>query len=383
MAELGRSAGLDGADTGAASAIRTLLTGDAHARRLALQSAWGSRDAAVVKGGLGDPSRLIRAASLPLAAAVLDADDLLPVFAGMSRRTRRGLLVQLRKRRRPDVADRLLQSVQADQDFGPLLAYGSGSFVERHLPSAAEGAGLDWAALAEAHARVVADHLIRNAAGATEADRAFRLRVVWALPALGEQVPDRAVDLVRLLAPHGLARLPLAALAARRPDAVADLLLADNGGHSVSFGAVAHRMAPARLLAVLDRFGDIGGPSPARWIRRLPPGLRADVFAITGRAWRNADGAVSLPILRLLPAVLASGGSGPPPGLAGLRDPAAAIHALCRPAAMAGGARMAGTVPGRSGRRASGRCPASADPQHTVRAVRRSRLADPAAAAAT
>ena len=305
MAEVGRSAqspGPDGAE--AAAILAEMRRGIGFERRMALQAGWGSRDPAVAVLSLADASRLVRTAALPLAAALCDGSALLDALDTANPAARRALLRQVRRRRRGALLDPYLQRLadRNDREFGALLHHGSAPFVARHLPAMALQAGLDWRALARAHPRLAAEHLTRMAAAADELDARTASIARVALPVLAEHGPDAALGLVRALARHvALGTLPLSELVRRRPAAVADLCLEADGTRLPPFAPVAHRLDQDRLLALLRRFGTLGGGDAVRWLRRLPPDRRGAVHALAGRGWRNAEGMVSLPLLMLLP----------------------------------------------------------------------------------
>jgi len=213
----------------------------------------------------------------------------------------------MHRRGRGGAIDAVLQAFadRGDPGFGRFLAYGSEAFVARRLPDAARTIGnLDWRALARHHPRTAAAFLTGAVRAAAELNARLTAVARTALPVLAEHCPDAAVELAVALARHvPLAFLPLDVLVGRRPAAVADLCLAAPAPCPVSFAAAAPRLDQDRLLALLARFGTLGGRScaPSRWLRRLAPGLRAAAYEVANRGWRDKDGAIPLAILHLLP----------------------------------------------------------------------------------
>ena len=304
MALLGRQA--RAGDAAARSDIAGLAKGDGYERRLALQAGWGSRDALAAVRGLSDPSRLLRTAAGHQATAFCDAAQLVEALERAPPPIGKRLLQGMRRRRRTAELDAYLELLAERNDprLGCLIPYGSPGFVARHLAARAEDAGPDWHHLARAHPGLTAAYLTQATAGAAELDGRLLSQARIALPELSDQAPDAALDLVLALSAHvPLSTLPLMILVQRRPNEAAALHLAAGDRLPVSFAPVAHRLQEDRLLALLDRFGGIGDRygGPAAWLRRLPPGQRGPVYHLAGRGWRDADGAIALPILMLLP----------------------------------------------------------------------------------
>ena len=145
MVEVGRIA-----EAGSVAVLAELRRGNGYERRLALQAAWGSRDSAVAAEGLADPSRLARGMARDIGATLCSDAQLVAAVDGSPLSARRSLLARMRRRGRRDAIDTVLQAFadRGDPGFGRFLAYGSRTFVARHLPDAARAVGdLDWRAL--------------------------------------------------------------------------------------------------------------------------------------------------------------------------------------------------------------------------------------------
>ena len=307
LAELGVAAAAG--DRVAGGALDGLRRGeDAYSRRLAVQAAWGSRDPSLAVAGMTDASRLVRQRAGRLAAALCDDAALAALFGRIAPADRRRLVRFLHRRRRPGAVDALLQRMldAGEAELWPLLPFASAAFVAGVLRGAP--AGLPWSSVALLHPAVVVEHLLSRAAaeGTGPLDGFPLLQVRWVLPALSRSAPDEALRLLAGLLPRlPLAGLPLRGLVSARPDALAELCL--QAGHCpVSFAAVAGRLRPDLLLALLHRFGSPGPGSGnvSRWLRRVPPAQRAAVYDRANRGWRAADGTVPLSILVLLPRTL-------------------------------------------------------------------------------
>jgi len=117
-------------------------------------------------------------------------------------------------------------------------------------------------------------------------------RLLWQAGALliplAEAAPEVVVRLLRQLHPQvGLGQAPLVGLqrvADRRPNEVADLVLASVDPVRLRFEAVIARLTPKRVLARLAR-GALGRPET--WLGRLPVAHRLRVLAAVA-AWGTA-----------------------------------------------------------------------------------------------
>ena len=301
MVGFGRRAATDPA---AAAVVAALERGRPYERRLAVQSCAGSRDGAHLLRALADPSRLVSGLAAWLAPDVCDDAQVLTALAGANLAARRKIIVRLHRRGRQATIEAFLTRLadQGHPDLVRLLPYGSGRLVAQHLDRYPDAAAADWSKLANWDPAAAADAMERRAAGAGGHDARLAWQAHAVLAVLADRLPDRAVALARALGRHApVGRLHLAPLVRRRPNEVADLVLADDTGPSVRFGAVAHRLDPERLLALAERRGAALGP-PELYLKRLPPTLRARLYALCERGWRDADGAVRLQVLERLPA---------------------------------------------------------------------------------
>src|SRR5262249_14908002 len=110
MVELGRHAATDPA---VAATLDALEGGDWYARRLALQSCFGSRDGARVVRAIGDPSRIVRGLAVALAPLTCDDRQAETAVLAAPRAVRRALLRRLVHRGRRGPIDALLDRLAA------------------------------------------------------------------------------------------------------------------------------------------------------------------------------------------------------------------------------------------------------------------------------
>ena len=305
MVALGQQAA---ADAETAALLQALATSpDYYERLLALLACYGSRNDAAIAAALADPSRLLRQLALTLAAKVGTDAQALAALAGLPRRAQTKLLRTLRQRRRLAVIDAFLESLaatQAPEQLALLLFFGSAAVVQRHLPTVLPRWGtIDWARLARFHPDAAFAQLHSQLRAQTGPDARLLAHTNAALPALAEHRPAHALALVRELLRHeSPARVALTAVAARRPNEVADLLLthADGAAAHLDLSSQVPRLAEDRLLAVL-RHRPALVPGRATWLPRVPPAVRRAAFALVGAGWRNPDGVVPAALVALLP----------------------------------------------------------------------------------
>ncbi|HLW00278.1 MAG TPA: hypothetical protein VKT82_16545 [Ktedonobacterales bacterium] len=302
MVELGRMAAGDASVTAMLAAFEQ---GEFYERWLALQSYYGSRDGAQVLRALSDPSRLIRAGAIKLAALLCNDAQAQEALSLLTIDQCHRLLLRLFKRHRQTPIDAFLTTLAASGDSRLLLFLPFGSpaifkqYLEQVLPTAGQ---IDYRRLARFHPTLVSAALLQRAAETTQLDQ----RLIWlanvVLPELADRLPDEALALVRSLMSHvSLAALDLAQLALRRPNEVADLVLESDTQPRADFARVAHRLHPERLHDLIER-GLLANPE--HWLKRLKPDQRASAYAIARLGWRDADGCLPVMVVGLLPAAL-------------------------------------------------------------------------------
>jgi hypothetical protein len=278
--------------------------GDWQERQWALAACWGSGDADRPARLVDDPSRTVATYANVLLAALGTDEQLTQTLLTLSGPRRKHLLRQLRRRDRLAPIDAFVAQLQARGDPQALRYRSLASLPET---AGADGATLDptsWQRRAAHRPQETADRLVR-ALEATEQPHALLFQAAnAALRVLAVTHPDPALAVVRALARHlPLNQIGLRPLLARRPNEVADLVLASTSPAALDFSSVVRRLDPARLVALLERQpGTLS--SPTRWLRELTPNQRAVVFERCGAAWRDADDCVPAQLLALLPAEL-------------------------------------------------------------------------------
>jgi hypothetical protein len=300
MVELGRAAARD---SESAATLAALEAGGFRERHLALQSCYGSGDAAHVLRALVDPSGTICGLAARLVPVVCDDAQAEAALAAASHRTRRVLLRQLAKRGRRAPIDAFLASLAArgDERLTTAIRFGSPEVAARFIEPAMERASAsDWRHLARRHPDLTANALRRRAEAAGHLDTCLIALANTVLPMLAEVSPDSALPLVRALARHApLAQLELWRLAERRPAEIADLVLHSRDRAHVSFNWVARRLDIERLLA-LASWQAVTLHERRDWFRRLTPQQRAELYAAGANGWRDSDGCLEPWLVGLL-----------------------------------------------------------------------------------
>lgn len=305
MVELGHRASTGDSMATATLQALSIRTGF-YERFLVVESCYGSRNGAQVLQALSDPSRILRRLALRLVPIVCTDEQVLAALEGASRKIQAVLLLGISRRRRSSVTDAFLERLAASVDdrISQLLPFGSTEAVARLLPAASPLFGIhDWTRLARRHPSIAFEALHQRSQAQTEPDPRLLLHVNAVLAELAQSRPDDALTLVRSLLRHEPPRrLDLQRLAARRPDEMADLLLAheDGGAARVSLSKCAYRLSPERLMSLLRHRVTLL-PQKTVWLRRLSPDLRRASYEQAGLGWRDAEGIIDAAIITLLP----------------------------------------------------------------------------------
>ena len=305
MVELGKLAATDAA---IAKTLDALEAGGFFERMLALQSCYGSGNGPRIVRFLADPSRTLRGRARTLLVRFGSDEEVRQSLSAARAEGRIALLGRLRPARRWVPIDAFLDDL-ADREPAALVAllpYGSRAAVARHLAAVRDRCGdLFWKRLA----RLQPDEAARAIGADLNADPTPGPRLlheaILVLTGLVGRAPDPALGLATALAAHlPLGRLlpGLQTLVARRPNGVADLLLASADAVHLSFDAVAHRLDGGRLEA-LHRRRPTALAYPASWLRKLDPATRAALVATFERQWRDAEGCAPLAVVAALPAL--------------------------------------------------------------------------------
>ncbi len=299
MFELGRATF---ADASIASTIAVLQHGDVYQRALALQSCFGSRDAAHVLRALADPSRSIRALALGLVAVICSDAEVQTALSSLPLAMQRALLRRLHRRNRQAPIDTFLETLASRQDttLKKLLPFASSSVVIHNLQQVIDRYELpDWRRLARLHPSLAVEQLRARATSIGTSDQRLILQVNAVLSPLSRFAPDQALDLVRAI--HTivpLAQLHVPMLAKRRPDEIADLLLQSDEVNNLNMNTIARRLSTERLLALLTRYASA---LSSRCFRDLTPDHRLAIYMLCARGWRTDEGLLSYEIVAALP----------------------------------------------------------------------------------
>jgi hypothetical protein len=300
MVELGR---LATSDASIRNTITAFAQGNVYQRVLATQSCFGSLDSAQALQALSDPSRSVRALSLDLAALVCSDAELLTALDSIPLDMKKVLLHKLHQRHRQIPIDMHIETLASRQDvlLSKLLPLGSLEVVTRHLGQVIEQLELpNWQRLARMHPSLAVEQLRARAVDTESFDQRLLLQVNAVLPLLTRFTPDLALDLVRtILTIIPLARLDVQALARKRPNEIADLVLQSDEQCHIKFDDVAHRLNSERLLAL---FAHHPGTISTGCFHRLTPQQRLAVYTVCERGWRNTEGILPYNIVEALPA---------------------------------------------------------------------------------
>ena len=275
--------------------------GNSYEKRLALQSCHGSRDGARVLRLSSDASRLVRNGAISVAAAVCDEAQLATLFAALSARPRRLLLVALLKLGRS--ADAMVSHVaRQGGDVEALLGLASPQLAANLLASSWGRASLDdWARLARSQPKLALAQVLAEAVTLEVPDRALLARANAVLGSASEREPDLALGLARELSRvFPLAELDWSGLLRMRAQATAEMVLDSGDRLALDWGGVAHRLSRPTLLALAERLDGALRPLH-RVLKRLPIDDRAALYARFGRGWRDERGAIEPQVLALLP----------------------------------------------------------------------------------
>jgi hypothetical protein len=238
-----------------------------YQRRLALASAFTSRDGALVFSMVCDPSRLVRSLALRLVAlACDDAQALEATKLSFEMGREKKLLGHLARAGRSAVVDACIDWLAKKQGivhFADLLTYASASAVRRHIARALSRPSTTfWTRLARQHPTALAGVLEdRVRAQRGDADDVTRMLLREHLGALAGRVPDAVLSLSDAMLERGSRpdAAVIAKLAARRPEATSALLVK----HGIA-QVIEPRSSKSALDALSDEaFAQLARDAPA------------------------------------------------------------------------------------------------------------------------
>jgi len=299
--ELGRKAKNDPEKV---SLIDNLQQGNYYERLLALYSCYGSYNGDRVLAATKDSSRSLRNKAIDLITVVGNDEKAVAAVESLNYKQCRTLFKYLRKRNRLSVIDRCLEKLIARQDsqLDKLLPYGTADLVNRYLDKILERAGIDeWHNLVRLHPEIALDALQRYAEQSIGKD----WRLVWyfnrIIPRLSELYPDRVLSLVNSLIEHPVfSSLRWQNLVFYRPVESAQLALKLEDKANIKLDSVAHKLPQDLLIELINRQPQTVN-SYARWLPKLKPEQRSQIYNQCNLSWRDGDGCLPIHLVKLFP----------------------------------------------------------------------------------
>lgn len=277
-------------------------------RVLAAVACLGSKDVAVLESMTQDPSRLISHRAHALLCEVGTDQAITNALLKLPPRRASKLLIHLR-RRRPHVVDQFVttRATEGDSVAWPLVPLGSETLLEKYIEVAAERGGSKfWRRLAVFFPARAAAEIVDRLNRATSPDGLLFGYARTVIQNLSRRTPELAIVVVEALRAHvPIASIPLQELVARRPEFVADLMIATGEKFAVSFERVVERLGTHRILAIF-RMSPIYLGDTSRWLARLPGEQRAELYQELAPAWTTGEGEVGSAIISRLPQHLRS-----------------------------------------------------------------------------
>ena len=302
MVEVGRQARTD---PRAAAALAEMARGRFYERRLAVQACAGSGDREHVLRAVDDPSALIAGLALHLLPMVATDADATELLRKLPARRRKRLVKGLWRQGRREAVQAHVDWLAGRNDHAgvsALLAYVSEAQARAHVEKHGDRmSDADWRQVARRFPKLAGEAMRKRLESATQSDPRLAWQAKGVLEELGTRDPNAALSLVKPANRHApLEALNLQPLTMRRPNQVVDLVLASDERTDLRLGFVADRLDAQRLRSLLTRRPrDVGDEE--RWLRRLPPGRRAEAWAAAEGKWRHADGSVDLSVLNRMP----------------------------------------------------------------------------------
>ncbi len=298
MVELGRRAA--SGDSDALACVGAMRSHESiYVRCLALQTVYGSRDAAVVLGCIGDVSRSVRRKAARLLRIACSNEQITAALHQIAeRRLLTRMLGHLSRHGLSAPADAFIAQCLNDKNNPKaidLLAYGSSALAEQYASELHEKAGsLAFVRLAKYHPAFTAEFLIREVQASPSLDPRQRYRYMSLFALLAKGAPDATLKLIRLLFERNEETNTLAAalreLVRKRPTEVFDLLKMRRESSRpqrppgafgvVRFDAVAHKLGAERLAYLIAHAASTLSDSKRgrRWFLRLSGDDRKSVI---------------------------------------------------------------------------------------------------------
>lgn len=284
--------------------ISDLATGDFYERYLALSSCFGSRDAEHVLKVLSDRSNMLRRFALTIAAYVCDDQQIATALSTVARDEQRSLIKRLRKIGRSSCVETYLEKIRstdADRFVGTLL-YASQDFIEKHRDDVLQRmSALDWTRLARSHPGLAIAWLLPLVKAGDGFDPRLLSIANAVLPFVSRSRPDGAFSLVEALLTHfTLNDLRVENLLRFRAPELARLVCAGGLASRLDFSRHLHKLERSTIVELVH-LQVLRSRDAARWLKDLPPPLRASLFEELGDGFRNDSGQLGVALIELLP----------------------------------------------------------------------------------
>ena len=285
---------------------------DAFERMLALMTAFGSRDGALVLAGVSDVSRTVRRKACRMVAVFCDDTQVAAALSAIVEKhlIRRTLAALARQKRFAPVDVYLSARLKAGRDPAAIdvLAFGTQDLLSANINDFVEGGGpTSWSRLCARHPHFAAAWFIADLKRGSAIDARQRYRLYGELEGLARKTPDQTIALLQVLFDFGEQSSPCAPALARlvrsRPRETFDLLKArhERGGpvHPpgffgvVRFDKVAHLLGPERLeYLIRHAYSTLrDGKHGVRWFLRLSADDQKVVLRVFLQAERGSWGA--------------------------------------------------------------------------------------------
>lgn len=290
--------------------INTLFQGPLYERLLALQTAYGARNAGLPLLALKDASKHVQDLGVRLVSVFATDDEIRAVAKELPVRLMRSLLPKLRRRRRVSIVDAVLTDLyNADRArFLRLFHYGSADFVRQNLEEVLPDLDApNWAKLAKIHPLAAIDGLLIRLAESEEPSLTLTWTINKKIPLITSQQQSfrPVIDIIRVV--HRLGRLTsiidaVQAVLDRYPKDVLEILLDSLEDTDLNW-CKAFEKAPAEKLIEFHRKRPniLDGQEFKTWFNLFSSKGRLVVFQTLGKLWYDEDGVLGDNVIEQLP----------------------------------------------------------------------------------
>ena len=290
-----------------ATLIDDLQQGNYYERLLALYSCYGSYNGERVLTTIKDTSRSLSNKAIDLITVVGNDEQILTAIESINYKQCRNLFKYLRTRNRQAIIDNCLHKLIAQENtaIDKLLPYGTAEIVNRHINRILEKAGSnEWHNLAKLHPKIALDALQKYAAQSTNKDWRFVWYFNVIIPKLSELYPDRTLALIQGLVNHpSFNNLSFQQLVYYRPIEVAKLILQLEDRININLNSVVHKLPQDLLIALINQQQHTVN-NYARWLPKLKPQQRMEIYNQCNLGWRDNDGCLAINLVKLFPTAI-------------------------------------------------------------------------------